>query len=187
MLIGLIGTFTVFYTVQGFGRMLHEENNGLLEPVLATAVSRTQWIMSHIICFGIGTLWLFIVLGLSGGIAAIGDSEVSILRILEASLVTSPGVFVLGGFFVMTFGLIPKFSKPLSWAAILISLIAGPLLGSALNLPENVQKLSPFTHLPGPMDDIKAAPIVILLLLTVIFFTLGIIGFKNRNLKTLKE
>ena len=51
-MVEMVGMVVAVYAVQILLRMRAEEADGPLEPVLATAVSRPRWVMSHILNAG---------------------------------------------------------------------------------------------------------------------------------------
>src|SRR5690606_14644685 len=66
LVVGLLGTVTVGYTVQALLRMRTEEAGGRLEQLLARTVSRPRWLASHITIAAGGTVGLLAVMGLGG-------------------------------------------------------------------------------------------------------------------------
>jgi ABC-2 type transport system permease protein len=129
-----------------------EEADGPLEPVLATAVSRPRWVMSHVLNAGLGALLLLLVFTVSMGLTAglvLGDVPGQVRALVEAGLVQWPGVMVIGGVVVAATALLPRWASPVSWAVVMVSILLGPLFGAAtFQLPTWVQDISPFTHIP---------------------------------------
>ncbi len=183
-LMAMLGPFVAFYTVQAFLRMVSEEANGLAEPVLATAVTRLRWIMSHVMCMLSGTIVILTAWGLGGAVSAFVETDIRWYKVVESSLIQAPAVLVLAGLFLLIFGLAPRWSTMLSWAILIISLLAGPFLGPALDLPQWVQNISPFTHVPGPTEAVTAAPMIVLLLIAAVFTAGGLVSFTRRSIRT---
>ncbi len=182
-LVAILGPFMVFYTVQGFLRMLSEESEGLAEPVLATAVTRLKWILSHITCFVAGTLAVLLALGLGASVSSIIDPDIRVFKLLEAAMIQAPSILVLAGFSIMIYGLGLRWSGILVWAALIISMLTGPFFGPALDLPQWVQNISPFTHTPSVTEPITAAPIILLLLIAAVFTLVGLVSFCRRDIR----
>lgn len=183
-LVAIIGGFVVFYTVSAAMRMVTEEASGLAEPVLATAVSPIKWILSHTICFMVGSFLILVLLGLSGSVSALFEADIRWYKVVESALLQTPAVLVLAGFAVMTFGLVPRWSGTLSWAGLIICIMAGPFLGPGLNLPQWAQNISPFSHIPAPAETVTAAPIIVLLLVAAAFTAIGFYAFCRRRFRT---
>ena len=183
-LVAILGPFVVFYTVQAFLRMVSEEADGLAEPVLATAVTRLKWIMSHITCFVLGTLAILLALGLGAAVASIIEPDIRVLKLLEAAMIQAPPILILAGLSIMIFGLAPRWSGTLAWAALIISLLTGPFFGPALDLPQWAQNVSPFTHAPPVTEPVTAAPIIVLLVIAALLTSAGLVSYCRRSIRT---
>jgi ABC-2 type transport system permease protein len=167
--------------------MRAEEADGLLEPVLATAVSRVAWMVGHVFVVVLGTAALLLLTGLSAGLLAglAADDVAGQLRSLTAAaLVQASAVLLLGGVALAAVGLAPRFAAPLAWAAFAVALVAGPMLGEGLiDLPAAVLNLSPFTHVPAlPAEAFEAAPVVALLVVAALPGAVGFMAFRRRDL-----
>lgn len=184
LVFGFIAVAASGYTVQALLRMRAEEASGRLEPILSTAVGRTQWLASHgRIAVG-GTVALMVACGgaaaLSNGVAS-GDFG-SGWGVMSAAVVQIPAVLALGGFVFAIFGLAPKWAGSLSWAALAASFVVGQF-GDLLKLPQAALNLSPFTHVPAvPAETLAMVPIVVLLAVAGAFVGIGIAGFRRRDL-----
>ena len=99
-MIEMAGMVVAVYAVQVLLRMRAEEADGPLEPILATAVSRPRWMISHVLNAGLGALVLLLVFAVSMGLAAglvLGDVPGQLRALVEAGLVQWPGIMVIGG------------------------------------------------------------------------------------------
>ncbi|MBE1488034.1 ABC transporter permease [Plantactinospora soyae] len=173
------------YAVQSVLRLRAEEAAGTLEGVLATAVSRPGWLLSHLLWAGIGTVALLAVAGASTGLGyglVTGDVPGELARLTAAGLLQAPAALVLAGLVALLFGLLPRLAVALSWSAFLVCVLLGQL-GALLELPQAVLNVSPFTHLPAvPAADPAAVPLVTLLLVAVALAGLGMALFRRRDL-----
>lgn len=89
--------------------------------------------------------------------------------VLGASLVQLPAVWLLGGVTVLLYGALPK-AAAAGWGLVGLCLALG-WIGPALDLPQPVMDVSPFTHLPklpgaaamewGPVALIGAGAVVL--------------------------
>lgn len=184
LVFGFIAVAASGYTIQTLLRMRAEEATGRLEPVLSTAVGRTQWLESHGTLAAGGTVALMIACGgaaaLSNGIAS-GDFGAG-WGVMSAAVVQVPAILALGGFVFAVFGLAPRWAGALSWAALAASFVVGQF-GDLLELPQAVLNLSPFTHVPAvPAETLAMMPIVVLLAVAGAFVGIGIGGFRRRDL-----
>src|SRR5690606_7825988 len=139
-----------------------EEDNGRLEPLLATAVSRPKWLLSHGLCALAGVIILSIVAGLSAGLAYWLTADVAfaeVPRIAMAALVQIPAILTLGALAVALFGLLPRWVSVLSWSAFVLCLVLN-YFGALLKLPDWILKLTPFAHTPpAPAASVSMAPL----------------------------
>jgi ABC-2 type transport system permease protein len=183
----MAGMVVAVYTVQVLLRMRAEEADGPLEPILATAVSRPRWMLSHLLDAGLGALVLLLVFAVSMGVAAglaLGDVPGQLRALVEAGLVQWPGIMVIGGLVVVLTGLLPRLAGAVSWALVMVAILLGPLFGAAtFQLPLWVQNISPFTHIPkAPAAEITAVPVGGLLAIAAALAVAGLVAFRRRNL-----
>lgn len=184
-IMGMIGLLATGYTVQALLRLRSEEANGSLEPVLATAVSKPRWMASHILIAAAGTTVLLLLAGLSAGLCyglVAGDVAGSMAELGGAALVQAPAALAFAGFVVVVFGLLPRATVALAWTGFAVCLLLGQL-GALLDLPQLVQDISPFTHLPRvPVDAVTATPLLTLLAVAAALTATGITLFRRRDL-----
>lgn len=184
-MMSLAGGVAAVYPVQALLRMRAEESEGRLEPVLATSVGRARWAMSHIGVAVVGAFGLLVLLGVSAGMAdgqATGEIGARVGVLTRAALVQLPAIFVLAGFTVAVFGLLPHWAETLSWTGLVLALLLGPL-GDILDLPQAIRDLSPFSHIPPvPVVEPTVAPLVALLIIAAGLSAAGLISFERRNL-----
>jgi ABC-2 type transport system permease protein len=172
------------YTVQALLRPRGEEAAGHLEPVLATAVSRTRWLGGHVAVATAGAAALLVLLGATTGLAyglVVGDPAGQVARSTGAALVWLPATLALGGFVVAVFGLVPRLAGALSWAGLAVCLVMGQI-GALLELPQAVLDVSPFTHVPAvPAAEVTAAPLLWLAAAAVGLAGAGFAVFRRRD------
>jgi ABC-2 type transport system permease protein len=183
----MAGMAVAAYTVQTLLRMRSEEADGPLEPILATAVSRPRWVMSHILNAGVGALVLLLVFAVSMGLAAgvvLGDVPAQLRALAEAGLVQLPGIMVIGALVVAVAALLPRWAGTISWTLVMMSIVLGPLFGGAtLQLPQWMQDISPFTHIPKvPAAEVSITPLASLLAISAVLAVAGLVIYRRRNL-----
>ena len=183
-LVAIMGPFIVFYTVQAFLRAVSEETGGLAEPILATSVTRLNWFLSHVTCFVLGTLVVLLALGLGAAVSSIIEPDIRVLKLLEAAMIQAPAILVLAGLAIATSGLSPRWSPALAWAALVVSILVGPFFGPALDLPQWVQNISPFTHTPAVTEPVSAAPLIVMLLIAAALTAIGLLSYCRRSMIT---
>ncbi|UFQ17035.1 MULTISPECIES: ABC transporter permease [Streptomyces] len=177
-LAGLFGMVAGLYVVASVLRLHAEETSQRAEPVLAGAVGRLRWAAGHlVIAFG-GTVLLMAACGLG---MAIGHGDGGAAgAVLGACLARLPAIWLLGGLAVLLVGVYPK-AAVASWAVVGTCLAIG-WIGPALDLPQAVMNLSPFSHLPKlPGAEMTWPPLVILPLLATALTAVGLAGLRRRD------
>lgn len=174
------------YVVQIVLRMRAEEAEGTLEPLLATGVSRSRWVLGNVLNAVGGAAVLILAYSASMGIGAglvIGDTPTQIRQLVAAGLVQVPAILLVGACALAAVALLPRLAGPLSWAVAIIALLVGPTFGPPLGLPDRVQDLSPFTHVPTiPATDLDVAPLLVLAVASLTLGAVGAAAIRRRNL-----
>jgi ABC-2 type transport system permease protein len=185
-IIGLMALVVGTYTVGALLRLRSEEADGLLEPVLATTVTRWRWLLGHLVIVAFGTLLLLGLTGVSAGLfagLAVGDVPGMLGTLTGAALVHAPAVLLLGAIVVAAFGVLPRCSGGIAWVAFFGALVAGPMIGGLLDLPEAVRNLSPFTHVPAiPAEPFTLLPVLVLTGVVLALAAVGASAFARRDL-----
>lgn len=183
-MMSIMGAILAGYALQALFRLHAEESSGRLEPILAAAVGRPRWLLSHTIVGMIGVVTLTLLLGLATGIAYVlvaGEPWSNVGTLTGAALAQAPAVLVVAGFVVAAFGLLPRWAVGLAWAGLAESALFGPL-GEILGLPRWAMDVSPFTHAPAaPAETVTAAPMVALLAITAALSLAGLLFFRRRD------
>ncbi|HET6296024.1 MAG TPA: ABC transporter permease [Kribbella sp.] len=182
----IVGLIASAYAVQAALRLRAEETSGRAEPVLATATGRWQWAGSHLVFALLGPAVTLLVAGFAAGLTygvAVGEVGRQVPRLLAASLVQLPAVWVLAAIAIALFGLLPRASA-VAWAGPAVCLLIG-LVGAGANLAGWVQDVSPFSHLPHlPGGSTTATPLIILVVIAAAVGLAGLAGLRRRDLPT---
>jgi ABC-2 type transport system permease protein len=176
---------TTAYGISAAMRLRSEEEDGHAEQILATAVSRSSLVGSHLAMALFGTTVLSLVLGLSSGLAngAKTGSMSGLGSGLGAALVYLPAAWVLTGMVILLFGLAPRLAI-LAWVALVAFLLLGEF-GVLLNLPAWIITISPFAHVPRlPADSMQWGPVLALGVIAVGLMAVGIAAFRRRDLQS---
>ncbi|MET9292779.1 ABC transporter permease [Streptomyces sp. NPDC003077] len=183
-MIGLLGMVAAVYATGSVLRLRGEETGDRAEPVLATAVGRLRWAASHLVLAFLGTAAVMAVGGTALGIGygiAVEDVAGQLGPVVGAALAQVAAIWVLTGFAVLLFGVLPR-ATPAAWAAVGVSLAIG-WMGPALKLPQAAMDLSPFSHLPKlPGQEAHATPFLWLLALAALFVGVGLAGLRRRDM-----
>jgi ABC-2 type transport system permease protein len=185
-IVQMAGMAVAIYAVQMLLRLRADEVDGTLEPILATGVSRSRWVLGHVLNTLAGSVLLLVVFAVAAAFTAgqvIGDSGEQLSEMVAAALVQLPGIMALGAAVVAVVGLLPRWAVPVSWAMLVAALMIGPLFGPSLGLPVWMQDISPFTHIPNaPAADVTAAPLVGLAVACLALGLCGLAAIRRRNL-----
>jgi ABC-2 type transport system permease protein len=146
---GVAGLLCGAYAIQATLRLRSEEVNLRAEPVLASRVTRTRWIFSHVIYVALGSCLLTVCAGLAAGLvhglraSTLGET---VGKLVAGGVVQLPAVLVLAGLALALFGLAPRWAAS-AWGALVVALVFKQL-GAILQLDQNLLNLSPYTHVP---------------------------------------
>lgn len=178
---GFVTAGFVVYTVL---RLRAEETGLRAEYVLATAVRRTPWALSHVAVAAGGAVILLAAMGLGAAVThgpRVGDIGGEVSRLVPAALVQLPAVLVLAGLALALVGILPR-ATALVWAALVAFLVIGQL-GALLQLDQWVMDLSPFSHLPSlPGGDVTALPLAVLVGVSAALGAAGLAGLRVRDI-----
>ncbi|WP_327025591.1 ABC transporter permease [Micromonospora sp. NBC_01739] len=183
-MLGLFALTIGAYVVQALLRTRTDEADGILEALLATAVSRTRWLGTQVLGAVLGAAVLMLLAGLTTGLGygvAAGDPVGWAVELAGAALLRLPALLVVAGVVTALFGALPRLSVALSWTALIAFLLLGQL-GSVLDLPQAALNLSPYTHVPSvPAVDPTAPPLLILTAVAVVLLAVGLAAFLHRD------
>ncbi|WP_436847067.1 ABC transporter permease [Streptomyces atratus] len=177
-MVGMLGMVAALYIVASVLRLHGEETAGRAEPVLAGGVSRTRWAAGHlVIAFGGAALIMAV-----GGLGLAAGYGHGLPAVLGASLAQLPAVWLLGGLAVLLYGALPK-AAVASWGVVGICLALG-WIGPAVNMPQPVMNLSPFSHLPKlPGTEMQWPPALWLTAGAVVLVAAGLGALRRRDVR----
>lgn len=180
LLLALIGTG---FTVGSVLRMRREETRLRVEPLLATALTRSRWLWSNLLVTLAGTVLTVLAggfgMGLSDGLAS--DDLSSVGTLTAAALAYLPAVLVVGALTALLFGWAPR-AIQVVWAVLGLCLVIA-WLGGLIDFPEWLVRLSPFTHVGNvPAEAASVVGLVVMSVVAAIAALLGTIGLRRRDI-----
>ncbi|GAA2084151.1 ABC transporter membrane-spanning protein [Streptomyces albiaxialis] len=172
------------YVVMAALRPRAEETGGRAEPLLATGLSRTRWMFSHLTMAVVGGTLVLLAGGLgigASGAASVGEADM-LPKLLGASLAYAPALWVTGGVAAVLFAWVPR-AGAVAWIVPIYGFVTG-YLGQLFDFPGWMKNLSPFGHVPQlPAEDMSWTPMLLLTLIAVALFAAAAAGFRRRDLE----
>jgi ABC-2 type transport system permease protein len=181
---GVLGLLASAFGIQAALRLRSEETALRAEPLLATGVTRSRWLGSHVLMALFGTGVLVLLGGLGSGIssgASLGNMGRQVPRMLAAAAVQLPAIWVVTALVVILFGLAPKLVTA-GWVLFGAFLLIGQF-GAIFDLPQSLMNLSPYGHTPRlPGGDFSASPVIWLTAIAAALTLAGFTTFRRRDI-----
>jgi ABC-2 type transport system permease protein len=184
MIIAILAIICTIFAIIAALRPRREETSGRAELTLATGLSRTGWVGTHVAIAMLGGAALLLVSGVGLGIgAASAMSDAGFFwEVLGATLAYTPALWLTAGLAITVFGLLPR-AIGLAWALLAYAIFV-VYLGGLLQLPGWLQNLSPYTHIPRmPAAEFTALPLITLTAIAAGLVAAGMAGFRRRDLE----
>lgn len=178
-----MAVISICFAVASVLRLRTEEESGGAEVVLATPVRRSAWLAAALVVSATGVLLQTVLMGLGLAVGyGLGMGEWD--RVGEhvgGQLSFLPGVLVVLAVTAAVVTLAPRWS---SWAWAPVAFIFFQvMLGETLRLPDWVDRISPFTHLPEvPVESFSVLPGAFEVLLAGALVLLAFWGYRRRDI-----
>jgi ABC-2 type transport system permease protein len=160
-----------------------EEQASHLELLLAAWSARTTWLAGHLLVTVAGSALVLLAAGLSLGVgygATTGEWG-DLGPLTGISLTYLAPVLVLSGIARLLYGVAPRLMW-LSWLALTWCVVV-LMFASALQMPDWLQALSPFHHLPlAPAEDVDLVPVAAVGAVAVVASLAGQLAFRRRDI-----
>ena len=181
----ILAFVTAAYGITAARRLSTEEADGHCEPVLATSVSRVQFLSSHVGVAIAGTTLLTLTQGASFAVANAlsGGTSTLIGPTIGAAMAYLPAIWIMTAVVVLLFGFAPRLTF-VAWI-LLVGFLLISELGALLTWPTWVTDLSPFAHIPQlPAQSMDWTSVLVLLVIGAVLLAAGTVRFRNRDLAT---
>jgi polyether ionophore transport system permease protein len=159
-----------------------EEDNGHLEVLLSTALPRTRWLLGQVAVTVVGTTLALVSAGLglgAGFLFVTGDGDMAWHITWPISQYLGP-VLVLSAVARLLYGLVPRWTV-LAWVPLALAVVV-MLFGELFGLPQWLQDLSPFEHLPMvPAEAFAWGPALGVAAVAVAVSVAGQLAFRRRD------
>lgn len=170
------------FAVQSAYRARSEETALRAEVLLATPTSRTTLLWSHLVVALAGSVLVVGGAGAGTGIAyaLVGGGAHQVPRLLGASLLFVPALWVFVGLSALAFGAAPRAALA-AWAVLAWCLVVA-FFGALFDLPRWVMDLSPFETTPQlPADRFAVLPVILTGAVAVAALLAGTAAFRRRD------
>jgi ABC-2 type transport system permease protein len=178
------GWIAAAYAIAATLRLRSEEVEKHVDHVLAASVSRLRWATSNLTLVLISSAVVLAAFGFLAGLTyglSSGDVGYELPRLLVATMVYLPAVWVMVGIAVALYGLVPKLSS-VSWGA-LGAVVGVEIIGETLQVSQSILNISPFNHVPKVLSEgLSLEPIASLTLTAFALIAIGLIGFRRRSI-----
>lgn len=171
------------FAVASVLRLRAEEESARAEAVLATPVRRSSWVGATVLVAALGALVLSVLMGLGLALGyGLGSGEWDRVAAHVGGQVSYlPGVLLLTAAAVAITGLLLRWSL-LAWAGVAFVFFQ-VMLGETLRLPNWIDALSPFWHLPElPVETFNPLPAAVELVLAAALVMLAQWGYRRRDI-----
>jgi ABC-2 type transport system permease protein len=180
-LIGVMGAFgAAAFGIGAALRLRTEESAGHLESVLATRVTRLRFFASHAVIAFVGSTVLMAAIGLTMSAAHIKGSS-GFWREASPAFAHLPAVWVMIGLALVAVAWLPRFDW-LGWGLLALVVFIGEL-GPLMNLPDWVQRISPFSDTPKiPVEAMNWTTEALLTAIAVVLVAAAGVGYRRRGM-----
>jgi ABC-2 type transport system permease protein len=173
-----------FYAVSAIHVLCEDEEEGRLDAVLATRITRVKWLGAHV---GV-TAVMAVIVAVDAAVATwlgvrLSSASLSFADAVVAALNVLPLVALPLGVAVLLYGCRPALTVPLTGGAVIVAYLMA-LLGPVLDLPGWVLDLSPFHHVSlAPAAPVQWEASLVMLAIAVISGLAGMAVFARRDLQ----
>ena len=182
-IMSLMAMVVTIHAVQLMLRLRAEETGSHAEQVLATAVSRRRFAVSHLGPALVGPLVLMALTGVAAGVpyAVISGNGGQGGRVLASAVLFVPATWVLVGAAMALIGLLKRFTTA-AWALLAGFAVLGEI-GPLLKLPTAVLKVSPYANVPSLLaDTVTWTPLIVLLGVAAVLTGVGLATYDRRDI-----
>ena len=172
------------YVLHGLTKLRGEEVSGRLENIVATRVTRLQWLTLHVAVVLIGGM---LMLAATGGILALcvnllSDFTIDVDEYMLASLSYAPVMLVFAALYLLLFGAFSGLASGVSWlyfGFVAFALWLGPVVG----LDQAIMNLSVMEYVASPpAEAISWGVMGNIGTVAIGMGVVGIVAFRRRNI-----
>lgn len=184
MVLAFLSEIFAIYAILATLKLQSQESKKYSEFILTNSIKRSQWAVSNLIFAVLGPALIITIFALSCGLAyglSAGNLPDTLFKILGASLVYLPAIWILTSISMLLFGLKPRLTS-LSWVALGLFFIID-LLGEIFDFSPWIMNLSPFTQVPKLFaGDTISSSLGFIFILAVVLMLIGLEGYLRRDI-----
>lgn len=179
----MLALMTCGFAISSALRPRAEEEAGHAEVLLATGLSRRDWMAGHVLITVVGTV---VVVGLAGlgmgvGFALTTGDGGAVTRLGAPAVAYAAPVLVLSAVARLLHGMAPRLLVA-AWAPLVFA-VAVLLFAETLRLPDWVREVSPFAHLAlTPAEDLRLLPVLGVAVVAAAISAAGQMAFLRRDI-----
>ena len=178
----MLAVICAVFAISSAQRPRSEEEATHLEVLLATALPRRRWLLGHVLLTVAGSAAVLVLsgLGLGAGYLLVTGDGAAAWDITWPVLQYVAPVLVLSGVARLLFGVLPRWTV-LAWLPLVFAAVV-MLFGELFQLPQWLQDVSPFEHLPMvPAEDFAWGPVLGVGLVAALLSVAGQLAFARRD------
>jgi len=163
-----------------------QESGGYAEHILARSASRYDQLKGYFLIALLAAVFMpfLTAVGFWAGSFPVMEDPIAFSRLFEACMVYVPALFIMLGIAMVLIGYLPRFTS-LAWAYLGFAFVI-IYFGGLMQLPEWLNKLSPYGYIPQlPNDEFTtmvAVTMGVMVVLSAAMCVLGFIGYRRRDM-----
>ncbi|WP_298889534.1 hypothetical protein [uncultured Serinicoccus sp.] len=182
-LLSIVAVLIAVVAVQLFSRLAAEEERGHAELVLSTGATRGRLLGAYLLVAALAPALMLVAVGAVMALnqaRATGDWGI-VAEVAGAGAALAPGGLLVLGIAVLLHGWAPRLAW-LTWVVVAWSLVM-VWVGAALDLPEWLTELTPWSPLPQlPVEDMDWLAVLGMTGLAALLLGLGAVGYRRRDI-----
>lgn len=181
-LLEIIALIAAVHGVQLGLRLVGEEQQGRLDPLLATPIRREGLLAWYAVAALVAPALALIGAGVAMAVAnRANGGEAGVGAVVLQSLAAVPAVWILASLGLAFAGALPSL-RSVAWFA-LVAVFVISMLGPMLRFPDAVMGLSPLWHVPDTsVGDSIAGPVLAMTALAAALLAVAFLGFRRRDI-----
>ena len=183
ILMSIMAIASAVPTLMMLFKFRNEEKKGFNEHLLSRNVSKMKLLNCYFIRALITSVIMIfgVVFGLWSAAYASMEEPFGFMELFKTGIVYIPAIWFVLGIGLLIIAFLPRLTS-IVWGILGYSFFA-VYLGTLLQLPKWMAKLTPFGYVPQiPVEDMNWTKLFVLSALALVFMVIGFIGYKKRDM-----